>query len=221
MHLVFEGPDGVGKSTLIDAVIQRCEKKGVVTGSEERDFDAPYAFVEEPSRDGVGRVIREVLLRGDYSAETLANCFSADRYVQLQEFTLPYLQSGGSVVQSRSFLSTLVYQSVQGKSVDSLLALPGNTFASMNAPDKVIVPYVHSVDTLIDRLNGLGEEEDVFEKAVFQKKVLEVYRSGWFDDLCAQYGVDVIYVDVSCGVEDAVRRTLRCVHGAGFFAEDG
>jgi thymidylate kinase len=123
-------------------------------------------------------------------------------------------------VQRRSFLSSLVYQSVQGESVDSLLELPGNRFAARNAPDKVIVPYVRTVDTLVDRLSASGEEQDVFEKAAFQKRVLEAYRSDWFEDLCAEHAVDVVYVDVSCGVEEAVQRTLRCVKDTGFFAEN-
>lgn len=100
--LVFEGPEGSGKSLQIERLAERLSGAGV-----------PHALTREPGGTAAAEAIRSVLLdrpelRLDGIAELLL--FSAARRVHVEEVIRPALARGEVVLCDRFELSTRVYQ---------------------------------------------------------------------------------------------------------------
>ena len=99
--IVFEGPNGVGKTTVMDSVCSTLEIEGI-----------PFQRTKEPTTSDLGKHIRGNQNR--YSKEVLACLVAANRYEHLQTVILPGLQSGNVVLSDRYFPSSLVYQMMDG-----------------------------------------------------------------------------------------------------------
>lgn len=100
--LVFEGPEGAGKSLQIGRLAERLSASGV-----------PHMVTREPGGTAAAEAIRSVLLdrpelRLDGIAELLL--FSASRRVHVEEVIRPALKRGEVVLCDRFELSTRVYQ---------------------------------------------------------------------------------------------------------------
>ena len=99
--IVIEGPDGSGKSTQARILADRLEKDGhrcIVT--------------EQPGGSREGKRIREILLNPKLKIcpKTELFLFLADRADHVHKVVKPAIQSGKTVISSRYFYSTLVYQ---------------------------------------------------------------------------------------------------------------
>lgn len=100
--IVFEGPEGGGKSTQIDRLVKHLRADG-------RDVVA----TREPGGTPIGNAIRELLLgRDDYSmlAETEAFLLSAARAQHVNDVIRPAIANGRVVVSDRFADSTIAYQ---------------------------------------------------------------------------------------------------------------
>lgn len=100
--LVFEGPEGAGKSLQIERLAERLAASGV-----------PHTVTREPGGTAAAEAIRSVLLdrpelRLDGIAELLL--FSASRRAHVEEVIRPALERGEFVLCDRFELSTRVYQ---------------------------------------------------------------------------------------------------------------
>ncbi|KAB2902764.1 MAG: dTMP kinase [Anaerolineae bacterium] len=102
MLITLEGPDGSGKSTQIDLLVQKLRAKG-------------YKVVQtrEPGGTSIGDEIRQVLHDLKNTAmhphtETLL--YAASRAQLVAQVIRPHLESGGIVVCDRYRDSTLAYQ---------------------------------------------------------------------------------------------------------------
>lgn len=103
MYITFEGIDGSGKSLQADLLHAHLQRNGV----------DPLLRINEPFADlETGKFLRACLKTGAFP-ESHAALFLADRMVGLPLKVMPVLEAGGSVVCSRSFLSTLIYQQEQ------------------------------------------------------------------------------------------------------------
>jgi dTMP kinase len=98
-YYVFEGVDGCGKTSQADMLQEALEKKHrIVIRVNEPDEHNP-----------VGQLLRQLLKSGEHQIAHAA-LFLADRLMLQAEVIAPALQNDRSVISSRSFLSTLVYQ---------------------------------------------------------------------------------------------------------------
>jgi dTMP kinase len=100
--IVFEGGDGVGKSTQIDALLQslRNDARGreVVT-------------TREPGGTPLGIELRQAVMHGDHVAPRAeALLYAADRAHHIATLVRPALDRGAVVVQDRYLDSSIVYQ---------------------------------------------------------------------------------------------------------------
>lgn len=106
--VVFEGGDGVGKSTQIHAVRQwlaRDEHEIVVT--------------REPGGTQLGSSLRELLLHGDHVAPRAeALIFAADRAHHVESVVRPALARGAVVLADRYQDSSIAYQGA-GRDLDA------------------------------------------------------------------------------------------------------
>jgi len=100
--IVFEGGDGVGKSTQIDALLEslRDDAQGreVVT-------------TREPGGTPLGIELRQAVMHGDHVAPRAeALLYAADRAHHIATIVRPALERGAVVVQDRYLDSSIVYQ---------------------------------------------------------------------------------------------------------------
>jgi dTMP kinase len=103
--VVFEGGDGVGKSTQVSLLAQwlRSPEGGNRTVVETR----------EPGGTELGREIRQLLQDGDeVDPRAEALLYAADRAHHIATVVRPALERGDTVVQDRYVDSSIVYQGV-------------------------------------------------------------------------------------------------------------
>ena len=102
LFVVFEGGDGVGKTTQVDLLCSWLADRG-----EE------VVRTYEPGDTPVGRIIRRLVLdpaSGDVAPRAEALLYAADKAQHLAEVVLPALDRGAVVVCDRYVDSMLAYQ---------------------------------------------------------------------------------------------------------------
>ena len=102
MYVVFEGIEGSGKDTQANMLADAWAASGAI----------PLRVNEPDDQNPIGKLLRQFLAAGT-SPKTHAALFLADRMALHHERILPAIEAGKSVISSRSFLSTLVYQQEQ------------------------------------------------------------------------------------------------------------
>jgi len=102
LFVVFEGGDGVGKSTQAELLCSALSSRGI-----------GYVKTFEPGDTAIGQLIRRAVLdpaTGDLSPRTEALLYAADKAQHLAEVVLPALAAGSVVVCDRYVDSMLAYQ---------------------------------------------------------------------------------------------------------------
>lgn len=157
--ITIDGPNGVGKSTIITHLKARLGAKGIQP-----------VLTAEPTRTALGLFIREQ--QEHYRGRALACLVAADRYAHIEHEIKPALDKGQLVISDRYVLSSLVYQILDGVSTEFVLALNKD----------IIIPHLSilltaSVGTLADRLNARPdltrfEREHQMSEGVLYEKAL-------------------------------------------------
>lgn len=113
IFVTLEGPEGAGKSTMIQALAGRLAERGV-----------PFITTKEPGDGPVGSKIRQILLDGDVLAPlTEVFLFLADRAQHVDSIVRPALREGKIVLCDRYMDSFLVYQGyARGLDLEALRA---------------------------------------------------------------------------------------------------
>lgn len=118
--IVFEGLEGVGKTTQIRRLAEALERAGI-----------PYRGFREPGGTALGNEIRRLVLDSTHEigarAETLL--FLASRAELVQRHIRPALAQGTTVLLDRYFLSTYAYQSA-GRALPETEVQSANRFAT-------------------------------------------------------------------------------------------
>jgi dTMP kinase len=102
VFVVFEGGDGVGKSTQTRLLADRLRGEG-------REVVVTF----EPGDGQLGAVLRDLVLNpkwGDVAARAEALIYAADKAQHLHEVVLPALRRGAVVISDRYVDSMLAYQ---------------------------------------------------------------------------------------------------------------
>lgn len=103
LWIVFEGGDGVGKTTQIDRIATW------LASSEGGSHDV--VTTREPGGTELGRQLREAVMHGDHVAPRAeALLYAADRAHHVATVVRPALERGATVVQDRFLDSSIVYQ---------------------------------------------------------------------------------------------------------------
>lgn len=152
--IVFEGIDGVGKSTLIDSVSKELERRGY-----------PVVRTGEPGGTPLGREIRQQLHFSQDHPVPLAEylLFAADRAQHMSRIVLPALAAKKVVICDRSADSSLAYQGF-GRGVDRDLIMLVNARAMQGiSPDRVFYLRLTPEEAL-KRREARGEVLTSFER---------------------------------------------------------
>lgn len=118
--VVFEGAEGVGKSTQLARLVARARTVGIAT-----------AVVREPGGTPLGDEIRRLVLDAPHAVTPRAEAllFMASRAQLVEDVVRPALAAGKLVFADRFFLSTYAYQ-VAGRGLPDRDVEQANRFAT-------------------------------------------------------------------------------------------
>ncbi len=183
--IVLDGPDGCGKSTQAELLVEWLRDSGVAT-SRFRD----------PGDTAIGERIREILLNPEHLAmNTRAELllYMAARAQLWGERVAPALQEGRCVVMDRWLSSTCAYQGhAGGFGIDEVIGIAADCL-ERTWPDLTIILDVdletaaERLDRQLDRMEAKGDD---YHKAV---------REGFLQ--LAKSREDFFVVDASADVE--------------------
>lgn len=187
--LVFEGPDGCGKTTQVRLLGDRLAKVGI-----------PHLLVREPGGTQVGEAIRPLILRGsDMPPRSELLLYLAARAALVEERIRPALADGRLVVADRYFLSSLAYQGYgRGLPVEHVMKAVEFATGGLRA-DLTILLHVSAADA---RARAASREPDRIEGAdtAFHERV----RLGYAELAAADPSIETVPAD----------RGVRAVHRA-------
>ena len=154
MYIVFEGIDGAGKTTQINALKKWLEDSGI-------EVEA----IVEPTDSDIGKLIRKMLRKPNATKEniqkSLGLLFAADRILLMDKIdNEEYCNK--VIISDRSFYSSLAYQ----EPLDWISEI--NKYAKK--PDLVLLLDI-DINLAIERCSG----EDEFEKKSFLSNVKNKY----------------------------------------------
>ena len=133
--VVLEGPEGSGKSSLIEPLAARMRESGL-----------DPIVIREPGSTRAAEIARQVLLDPDYPVGTLAELFLylAARADLVQQVIEPALAAGKTVLSDRFAMTTEAYQ-MAGRGIPADVVLPANRAAAGGLrPDLTLIiniPY--------------------------------------------------------------------------------
>ena len=157
--LVFEGPDGSGKSTQFRRLSELLKTAGI-----------PTIEVREPGGTPVGERIRQhiVLARAEEGLEMGVRCemllYMASRAELVEKVILPALKRSDLVLADRFVASTLAYQGAAGGMAASDISAVARVATRNLLPDLVVVfdldhqAAAKRMGLLLDRMEAKGAE---------------------------------------------------------------
>ncbi len=194
--IVFDGPDGSGKTTQFARFVNYC-----------RDTGIDVCEVREPGGTTIGEQIRAILLNPD-NIEMSLRCemmlYMASRAQLVEERIRPALDRGQLVLADRFLSSTRAYQGAAGGLSEAEILAVGKVAVGSIWPDLTIIVDVDErvaarrLHPLLDRMEKKGLE--------FHRRV----REGFLAQARAQPS-QYLVVDGTCEVDAVFAAVLEGV----------
>lgn len=155
-YIVLEGPKNIGKAQAIDSIVRYEANKGNIVCDIRRlpklnrsppniprlIQTADTFITQEPTHLDIGTFIRNELLPKNtrqYNEESIAHAFALDRENHLKHIVDPLLRNGKKVIQKRNYLSSLIYQTTQKMTYETVLNLSGNKLGKNKMPNHTFI----------------------------------------------------------------------------------
>lgn len=165
--ILFEGPDGCGKSSVLELIKKELDRNAV-----------SYISSREPGGSPSGEKIRAILLdKNNYiEAKTEALLMAASRAQLVEETIERSLREGTNVLLDRYTISSLVYQGyVRGLGIEEVYKI--NEFATNSLKPDLTLYFDLSYETALSRRNFRGVKDRLEEEGEkFHQKVHEGYK---------------------------------------------
>ncbi|MFP3153375.1 dTMP kinase [Lachnospiraceae bacterium ZAX-1] len=186
--VAIDGPNGVGKSTLITNLEECLKSKGINVYT-----------TKEPSTSALGNFTRQIA--ETIGNESLACLVAADRYEHLRNEVVPKLQDGCIVIMDRYVLSSLILQRMDGVETPFVLDVNQNILL----PDLQFA-IIADIDVIQERL---GERATLtrFEKDNQTNQELCYLTSG-IEEL-RKLGIPVITIENSHSLNENVQNMMN------------
>ena len=200
MFITLEGPEGSGKTTAVEAAVNKLMEMG-------------YQIVRtrEPGGTPIAEQIRNVILDKENTKmdpRTEALLYAASRRQHLVEKVWPALKEGKIVICDRYLDSSLAYQGgARGLGVDNILNI--NLFATENTwPDLTLLFDIDPEIGLARIASNANREVNRLdlEKIDFHKKVRQTFL-----DLAKRYPDRFVIIDASLSREEVAKNTLEAI----------
>jgi dTMP kinase len=165
--IVFEGPEGSGKSTQLERLIKYFKKK-----------KAKSILLREPGGTVISEKIRSIILdraHTNMSEKTELLLYIACRAQIIEEKITKLLEDGYTILQDRFYLATIVYQGyargIDRKWIDEL-----NKFALNGLKEDLTIIYDVTLAEAQKRMKKRVKKDRLDEEAAeFHKKVRDGY----------------------------------------------
>ena len=196
--IVFEGPDGSGKTTILKNVNQKLTEQG---------YD--IRVVREPGGTEISEKIREIIIDNDninMAAKTESLLFAASRAQLVEEKIRPGLQNGEIILCDRFVLSSLLYQGVgRGLGIEKVKKI--NDFATGDInPDLTIFFNIDYKTALIRKRANFSPDRLENEEFDFHKKIFDAYL-----DIAEKYKDDIKQVDATRSIDEVSSDVLKLI----------
>lgn len=186
IFITIEGPEGAGKTTIIDMLLEKLESEGY-----------PIMKTREPGGIEIAEQIRSVILNKKNTSmdgRTEALLYAAARRQHLVEKVLPAIEQGFIVLCDRFIDSSLAYQGfARGIGMDEVYSI--NRFAIENRMPDATLYFDIDPEIGLKRINAhKGREVNRLdlENLEFHQKVREGYQL-----LSSKYSNRIIEIDAS------------------------
>lgn len=199
--IVFDGPDGSGKSTQFSRLAESARAAGVAV-----------CEVREPGGTEISERIRAVLL-DHYKTDMSLRCemllYMASRAQLVEEIIRPALQSGQLVLADRFVSSTYAYQGFAGGIPAEEIKAVARVVLHEVAPDLVVIfdadetTAARRMGTTLDRMEAKGREFHRKVRAGFHEQAKRSPQRHLVID--ASDGADAIFA----GLTDRMRRWVE------------
>lgn len=196
--IVFEGPDGSGKTTVLEKVYKKLLQDG---------YDI-YKF-REPGGTEISEKIREIILDNEnikMSSRCEALLYAASRAQLVEEKLRPLLEKGSIILCDRFVMSSMLYQGIgRGLGIDEVKNI--NDFAIGEIRADLTLFLNIDYKTAIDRKrrnfvsDRLENEDDSFHKKAYDGYI----------DLSKKFKDEIISIDANKDVETVVNDCLDVI----------
>ncbi len=190
--ITFEGPDGCGKTTVVDMIYKKLESLG-------------YKVIKtrEPGGTDISEKIRDLILdvnNDEMSPRCEALLYAASRAQHTEEKIVPYLNKGYIVLCERYILSSYAYQGYGRGLLEGVVAI--NDFATAGIRPDLTILLMGDYRVGLERKNEMGADRLELESTDFHKKVYKGYEE------IAKYE-DVTVIDANSELETVFNNTLE------------
>lgn len=175
LFVTFEGPNGVGKSSLLRSVAIQLHQSNFAV-----------LVTKEPTLSPLGDFIRQA--EEQYDGRILACLVAADRYYHLNREVLPALKEGKIVLSDRYVESSLVLQRLDGVELDFIWSLNGQIYIP-----SLSVILTASAEILEKRMRQRGNQLSRFERTKDRATELAYYLEA--ADFLSRQGFDVFSLE--------------------------
>ena len=187
----LEGPEGAGKTSVLEALLPILEEKGV-----------EVLTTREPGGVLIGEKIRQVILDPSHTQmdpKTELLLYIASRRQHLVEKVLPALEAGKLVIMDRFIDSSVAYQGFgRGLDIDAIDWL--NHFATYGLKPDLTLYFDIEVEEGLARIAANSDRE--VNRLDLHKKVRQGYLS-----LLDKEGNRIVKIDASLPLEQVVDTT--------------
>ncbi|MCL1786975.1 MAG: dTMP kinase [Defluviitaleaceae bacterium] len=158
--IVFEGLDRCGKTTQISLLSERLKKEGI-----------PHFTTREPSDNPIGRLIRSAVHgECEFTNETLALLFAADRHQHAAREIIPALTRGEHVICDRYYYSNMAYQSFDAESLE-LVVKHNDEVMALCRPDITFFVNVSPAECM-KRINNRNNGTSTYYETLYELELI-------------------------------------------------
>lgn len=200
IFISLEGPDGAGKTTVLQAILPELEK-----------LAGQVVATREPGGVRVAEEIRQVILNPENTeidAKTEMLLFAAARRVHLQSKVLPALKAGKMVLADRFIDSSVAYQGF-GRELGLAPVAWLNEFATDGLKPDLTLYFDIDTDVALERImqNRADEVNRLdLERAEMHRKV----RQGYLEIVAAE-PERFVTIDASQTLDKVIADTLVAI----------
>jgi len=175
LFVTFEGPNGVGKTTVVKDVAQKLGALGF-----------SVLHTKEPTSSSLGDFLRNA--EELYGKETLACIAAADRYFHIEKEIAPALAAGKTVLSDRYVESSLVLQRLDECSLEFIWSINSQILVPNLSVILVADPAILGKRLAIERT-----KLSRFEREETREQEMRFYREA--AEFIAQKGFNVLLLE--------------------------
>ena len=172
LFLVFDGPEGSGKSTQLGLLRRKFE-----------EIHRPALMVRDPGHTRIGEEVRSILLN-PHNDDMAMRCemllYMAARAQMMSETILPALAQGQTVISDRFVSSTLAYQGGGDGLTPADIRAVADIAIKHRWPDLTIIldmPTQSSMDRVLPKFSLFPDDPDAgLEKDRIERRPMEYHE---------------------------------------------